>query len=375
MVVTRPEEPLRTEPRAGAAKRGAALKGAVLPLFGARRGDGCSGRWLLVGPMAWLCEEGAELSALPIPEPRFDVPTRDGLPYRYHFVGPDGSFGYLGLEYAEEGVPDEQLQPKFGVGVVRTAKKPSTAEPFGLTTHGVWVPMRDLIPVGPTEFRGVQLEGALDVAWVTADFAHVYDAPGGRRSRRLERLSALDVLERRTRGKDEWLRIADHEWVRRGDVAEPSLAPPPAEARPSERWLDVELKSQVLTAYVGEKPVFATLVSTGRGREGSELATPKGVHRIWVKLRTSDMDNLEDVEAVENYAIQAVPWVMYFKRGYGLHGTFWHRAFGRVRSHGCVNLSPRDAEWLFHWTSPRLPKGWSAVFPTVYEPGTLIRVR
>jgi len=137
----------------------------------------------------------------------------------------------------------------------------------------------------------------------------------------------------------------------------------------------VDIASQVLTAYVGERPVFATLVSTGRGNDGSVLATPRGAHRLWVKLRGSNMDNLDDESAAENYAIQAVPWVMYFERGYGLHGTFWHRAFGSKHSHGCVNLTPLDAERLFGWTSPKLPPGWSAALPTSYEPGTLVRVR
>jgi lipoprotein-anchoring transpeptidase ErfK/SrfK len=142
-----------------------------------------------------------------------------------------------------------------------------------------------------------------------------------------------------------------------------------------EHWFDVELATQTLTAYVGDEPVFATLVSTGRGPQGTELATPKGEQRIWVKLQSSDMDNLENLEANESYAIQAVPWVMYFKKGVGLHGTFWHHAFGRVQSHGCVNLSPADAERLFDWASPRLPTGWTAVLPTVYEQGSLVRVR
>jgi len=214
------------------------------------------------------------------------------------------------------------------------------------------------------------------VIWITADGAPVYEQPAGRRTRRnIERLTELRVLETAERAGRRWFRIGEAEWVSEKDARGPATAPPPAEAKPFERWIDVDLRNQVLTAYVGETPLFATLISSGRGPETSELATPKGVHRIWVKLRTSDMDNLENVQALENYAIQSVPWVMYFKKGYGLHGTFWHRAFGRVQSHGCVNLSPRDAERLFHWTSPRLPRGWSAAFPTPYEPGTLIRVR
>jgi len=70
-----------------------------------------------------------------------------------------------------------------------------------------------------------------------------------------------------------------------------------------------------------------------------------------------------------------VPYVMYFQAGYGLHGAFWHDSFGEVRSHGCVNLAPRDAQWLFYWASPRLPNGWSAVLPDPHDQGTLIVVR
>ena len=64
------------------------------------------------------------------------------------------------------------------------------------------------------------------------------------------------------------------------------------------------------------------------------------------------------------YAIEDVPYVQYFAKGVGLHGAFWHRGFGHVRSHGCVNLAPLDAQRLFAFTSPHLPAGWTAVLPT-----------
>ena len=73
--------------------------------------------------------------------------------------------------------------------------------------------------------------------------------------------------------------------------------------------------------------------------------------------------------------MQGGPWVMYFNEGGALHGAYWHDAFGRRRSHGCVNLAPRDAAWLFDWTSPDLPPGWQGVLPTRTEPGTLVVVR
>jgi hypothetical protein len=58
-----------------------------------------------------------------------------------------------------------------------------------------------------------------------------------------------------------------------------------------------------------------------------------------------------------------VPDVLYFREDQGFHGTFWHDAFGTPVSHGCVNLAPADAAWLFAWAPPRLPDGWHAVMP------------
>jgi hypothetical protein len=376
VVVTRPEEPIFLEPAATAPRRGAAETGARLPVFAERRGPGCNGPFLMVGALAWICSEGVEPSRLPAPSTRSapeEIP--DGLPFRYYFVGSDGSFGYRVFDTAEEGTPDAQLLPGFGVAIRRERLR--GGEPFGLSTHGLWIPLRDLRPARALEFGGVEIEDdRLDALWVIAESAPLYSKPGQRsRSPGLSRFVALRALEEQTLGRERYFRVGEAEWVRARDVRGPRRAPLPSGLRPGERWIDVDLEQQVLTAYVGSRAVFATLVSTGRGPEGTELATPRGEHRVWVKLRASDMDNLENLEARENYAIQAVPWVMYFKRGYGLHGTFWHRAFGRVQSHGCVNLTPRDAKRLFDWTSPRLPSGWSAVFPTEYEPGTLVRVR
>ncbi len=375
VLVLRRDEPLFTEPNKGAARRGAAERGAQLPVFDLARGGGCSARWFSVGPLAWICEEGAEASSASPPPERPRETSADGLPYAYYFVGQDGTFGYRDLLVAEEGVPETQFLPGFGVAITREGTKPG-GERYGLSTHGFWLPLRDLRRVTPPLFRGVATTDALSVAWVNVDKARLRKAPGGAPLRdAVPRQTRLTVLETRELAGKKWLRVGQDEWLPASEVAMPSAAPPPTEVKAGERWFDVELASQTLTAYVGERPLFATLVSTGRGQPGSILATPKGLHRIWVKLAQSDMDNLENLEASESYAIQAVPWVMYFQKGYGLHGTFWHRAFGRVQSHGCVNLSPTDAERLFELASPRLPSGWTAALPTVYEQGSLVRVR
>ena len=378
--IRRHDEPLQRRPEKNpSARRGSAASGALLPLYGAERGPGCRGRWLLVGPTAWVCEDHVRLSRSAPMKPRKKPELfGDGLPLRYHFVGRNGSLGYAKLSLAEEGVPDFEYQPGFAVAVLQEANK-QPGDPFGLTTKGLWLPMRDIAPVRPLTFEGVVIaDGNVEgVAWVYEKSAPVYKKPGGMRraGETKTKFQDLVVLETKTLRKRRWFRIGEDRWVSDRHVRVGTPAEMPAETLPGERWIDVDIATQVLTAYEGKTPVFATIVSTGKGRGKSILATPKGVHRVWVKLRTSDMTNLENEYANRYYAIQDVPWVMYFKKGYGLHGAFWHRSFGKVRSHGCVNLAPLDAQRLFHWAGPTLPTGWTAALPTDYDKGTLIRVR
>ena len=92
VMVLRRDEPLYTEPSQNAARRGAAERGARLPVFELARGGGCSGRWFSVGPLAWICEDGAEASGASAPPEQPRAPSGDGLPFDYYFVNPDGSF-------------------------------------------------------------------------------------------------------------------------------------------------------------------------------------------------------------------------------------------------------------------------------------------
>ena len=74
----------------------------------------------------------------------------------------------------------------------------------------------------------------------------------------------------------------------------------------------------------------------------------------------------------EAYSIEDVPWTMFYDGGYALHASFWHNQYGRVRSHGCVNLSPPDAHLLFDWSTPSVPEHWHGAFATTRDPGTYI---
>jgi hypothetical protein len=281
---------------------------------------------------------------------------------------------YASLAMAEEGTADRELESGWAVSIVE--QRDGQAERWGRTSKGLWIAMRALVPVRPPVFHGEAIEGgALDVAWVSVDRAGVWSRPSGTTKEKPKTVRARFDLVRVLEDAGTMVRVGDDEWMLLRDLSRPSVAPPPAEARPGERWIDVDLGTQTLVAYEGARPVYATLVSTGRGPKGSESATPPGVHRIWVKLLVSDMDNVTRDDTEAHYSLEDVPYVQFFDGAVGLHGTYWHRDFGRMRSHGCVNLAPLDARWLFAFTGPRLPRGWAATYPTPLDEGTLVRVR
>lgn len=376
------DQPLLMAPWASAPRRGAVTRDIHLPIFAVRRGAGCRGAFLEVGASAWVCDAAVELTdtaAIEASRRPLDS-SADGLPFRYFFVGPDGSSAYSRVESAEVDTPVMQLEPGFAVAI--TAERTLDGARYGRTHHNLWVPMRDLGPARAFAFQGETLPPdatSIPLAWVVNDRARVFSKPSAfaSTSTTKARFEVVPVLEEAENGRSTFFRIGEGAWIAAKDVRHPAVAAPPPEVDEAagERWIDVDLATQTLVAYEGKRPVFATIVSTGKGRQGTAQATPKGTHRIWIKLLTSDMDNLEDENASRYFRIENVPWVQYFSKGVGLHGAFWHRGFGQVRSHGCVNLAPLDAQRLFGWTGPHVPAGWTAVFPTKPEPGTVIRVR
>jgi lipoprotein-anchoring transpeptidase ErfK/SrfK len=143
-------------------------------------------------------------------------------------------------------------------------------------------------------------------------------------------------------------------------------------AADGERYIEVDLSEQKLKAWDGGSVFLESPVSTGL----PWWPTPQGEFRIWVKLRYTRM---EGGEGRYYYNLPNVPFVMYFGndqvpnwRGYGLHGAYWHNAFGTQRSHGCVNLPIPIAEQLYYWTTPSLPEGKSSTYASAENPGTRI---
>ena len=164
--------------------------------------------------------------------------------------------------------------------------------------------------------------------------------------------------------------VADDE-VSRVDIAKKM----PGWANEGEKWIDINITRQVLVAYEGTKPVYATLVSTGEAGlddPAKTRATKRGIFRIHTKYVTATMDSRV---VGEEFELRDVPYVQYFTEGYALHAAYWHDVFGQPKSHGCINLAPEDARRLFFWTGPQVPAGWhGAVAGANGKTGTVVFV-
>jgi lipoprotein-anchoring transpeptidase ErfK/SrfK len=248
---------------------------------------------------------------------------------------------------------------------------------YGLSTELDVLALDRLKLVEPTHFRGVELaEGEqLPVAFIEQRYA--------RRFKRNESgtYEATDALVYRQgvklTGQAEpggFLETRDGDYVAENGArllrARDSF---PSFATGDRKWIDISIKHQSLVAYIGRRPVYATLVSTGRGGLADpekSHATVRGTFMIHYKAVSSTMDGDDDKS--DSFNLLDVPFVQYFHKGYALHGTYWHDEFGKERSHGCVNLAPVDAAWLFEWTDPQVPEHWHATLNK--ERGTVVYI-
>jgi hypothetical protein len=247
---------------------------------------------------------------------------------------------------------------------------------FGLSTELDIIALDRTKVVRPSSFRGVELadDEGLPVAFIEHHYAQRHRLVGNQ-------LVASGSFGHREGVKltgakrGSFFETRDGSWMTSDGARMVAKRESfPSFATGNRKWIDLSIRDQTLVAYVGEKPVYATLVSTGRGGLGDPEkthATARGTFMIYSKHVTATMDGNDDRS--DSYNLLDVPFVQYFHKGYALHGTYWHDEYGRVRSHGCVNLSPIDAAWIFEWTDPPVPPGWHAVLNK--HRGTVVQVR
>lgn len=256
--------------------------------------------------------------------------------------------------------------------------------PFLLSADLLWVP-KDRVSVYPqVNFEGVHLPGQRSI---NVAFFRDHDRPQYKRTesgrlvengKLFPRLSRILLNESQVQQGDNTF----HEtttpglFVKQRDAVIPQLRThtpwgtplgkfpdPKAPTRGRQTWMEASILGGWLVAYEGHRPVFATLISPGRGgapvkgrRPVETASTPTGRFKITGKFATATM--VSSSELVHS----SVPWAQNFSGPHALHSAYWHNRWGELKSGGCINLSPIDGQWLFqHFTEPRLPRGWHGV--------------
>jgi hypothetical protein len=221
---------------------------------------------------------------------------------------------------------------------------------------GHWIHRADALESSPSYFNGVLLPENWEhpFAWVLdLSYTYVSETPGGPASqetgRFLQRYEMVWIFDTATDADGwNWFLIGPNQWVKQTFVSKVE----PLKEFPEEvtgRWVSVDLYEQTLIAYQDHQPVFATLVASGIPPH----ETNEGLFTVWARVARDAMSGATG--APDAYALQSVPWVMYFDDSISLHGTYWHDLFGYRQSHGCVNLTISDARFIFEWMQESEP--------------------
>ncbi len=224
-----------------------------------------------------------------------------------------------------------------GLQPVMTRLQPAIAEiPLGGTLAEVTVPFTD-VHWGPGKNFDVAYRFYYETThWVTR---LVHDSHGN---------PWYQVQD----DKWEYIYYAPSEHLRLLPAGE--LTPISPEVPVQAKRIEVRLDTQMVLAYEWDRPVFAARAATGAKFSNGNFFTPTGRHLTFHKRPSRHMatNNL----AANGFDLPGVPWVCYItKNGVAFHGTYWHNDYGQPRSHGCINLTPQAAKWIYRWTLPVVP--------------------
>lgn len=352
---------------------GTARRGARIPVQRRVHGKGCKGRWYQLAGGGVVCtSEGFSVGRRLKMELFFSLPDQKKLlPYSYIKVvrpeaermyslpSPEEDAQILRARKGEGTMPDlveKQMKGIYLLAIDGTVQ--DHERDFLRTVRGRYIRREDSEPrLTPSMYGEVLGERKLPLAFVYGEDRPLYSLEEGE----LKRIGIAEKHARFFPGRrvvhDErtFVMTEDGWLVERAHVRIAGTVDRPEDVSSSQQWINVDLGQQTLVAYEGDRPLFATLISSGK--QGFE--PPLGLFQVHKKFVTGTMNGPDPDE--EWYEVEEVPWVMYYWESYALHGTYWHNDFGKPRSHGCTNLAPADAKWLFLWTAPAVPFGWHGV--------------
>jgi hypothetical protein len=310
-----------------------------------------------------------------IPAAGWDDVTYTAIPNM--LTGGQPSLTWAGTRHSPGSTHSGRAMPKSGFAFLSFFE--SEGRRFGLTVDLDVVPLDRMRRVEPSTFRGINLdsETTLPVAFVLTKYAKLLKGEPGKGftpERDLAYREAVPIT-----GKSisisgvRYLETRSGNWLRDESLTRVNaMKNTPGWATPGRTWIDVSILKQTLIAYEGTTPVYVTLVSTGADGLGDPKdthSTVRGQFLIHTKHVTATMSG---DELGDEFDLRDVPYVQYFREGYALHAAYWHDSFGKPRSHGCINVSPADARWLFHWTDPPVPPAWHGAMSL--RNGTLVYV-
>jgi lipoprotein-anchoring transpeptidase ErfK/SrfK len=215
---------------------------------------------------------------------------------------------------------------------------------------GEYVNAKDIRVIRPSAFQGITFTATPDkpfgwMVYAVKPSANAGEVPAAG-AKLVNRYTPITAFEETKVGDLTWYRIAENQWVDQKKVALIFPAAQPAGVGPTDKWIDIHKFEQTLAAYEGDTLVYATLVSSGL----PQWDTDSGLFRVFMKVKSAKMSGRDGKP--DYYFLEDVQHAMYFNRDMALHGAYWHDKFGFKHSHGCVNLPPADALWLWNWTTP-----------------------
>lgn len=159
-------------------------------------------------------------------------------------------------------------------------------------------------------------------------------------------------------------------------LTDADVAPLSPDVDPNDKKIMANLDYQTLSCFEGNNEVYFCRISSGlkydpaTGQLSDKLATPVGNLLTHWKIYSL---NMTAGNFTSGYSTPAVPWnTMISGDGIAIHGAFWHNAFGEKRSHGCINVSPEDAKWIFRWTTPVVSLAQGEVRVSLPDHGTAV---
>ncbi|MCA9962343.1 MAG: L,D-transpeptidase [Chloroflexota bacterium] len=228
----------------------------------------------------------------------------------------------------------------------------SEGELWYVINYDEYVRASDLRVVDDSSFAGVQVtqQPERPFGWVLAP-VHPSREPGAEPepgTPKLDRYTFFQVYDAVPIQEPDqewiWYNIGGGYWVRQTFVSLVDASPRPEEVGANEYWVEVDLYEQSFAAYEGDRMVYAGLISSGLNR----WPTNEGLFQVWSRHTEVKMSGAEG--KVDYYFIEDVPHTMFFDDEIALHGAYWHDRFGYKHSHGCVNMPPLAAEWVFNWS-------------------------